>query len=66
MGFLFYQMQLFLCINVQIYYNKKEERSIIYNDPDLGIEWQVDNPVVSEKDLKAKFFKDIQPDFVFQ
>jgi dTDP-4-dehydrorhamnose 3,5-epimerase len=48
------------------YYSKKEERSILYNDPDLNIDWEVDNPLVSEKDLKAKLFKDIEKDFSYR
>ena len=47
------------------YYSKEDERSIIYNDPDLNIDWMIENPVVSDKDLKAKLFKDIDKDFVF-
>lgn len=46
-------------------YSKEHERSIIYNDPDLNINWQVDKPIVSEKDLMAVSFKDIAKDFVF-
>lgn len=47
------------------YYSKKDERAIIYNDPDLGIDWKVESPNVSEKDLMAIPFKDIEKDFVF-
>jgi len=47
------------------YYSKQDERSIIYNDPDLNIDWKVENPIVSEKDLKAKHFKDIEKDFSY-
>jgi len=47
------------------YYSKKDERSILYNDPELNIDWKVNIPVVSEKDLKAKLFKDIEKDFSF-
>ena len=46
------------------YYSKEDERSILYNDPDLNIDWQTGNPLVSEKDMKAKLFKDIDKDFV--
>jgi len=45
------------------YYNKEDERAILYNDPDIGIKWQTENPIVSEKDLKAKIFKNIEKDF---
>lgn len=47
-------------------YSKPNERSIIYNDPDLNIDWQVQNPVVSEKDLKAPLFREIQKDFIYK
>ncbi|NNG27969.1 MAG: dTDP-4-dehydrorhamnose 3,5-epimerase [Ignavibacteriaceae bacterium] len=47
------------------YYSKEHERSIIFNDSDLNIDWQVKNPVVSEKDLKAKKFSEIDKDFIY-
>jgi len=47
------------------YYSKEHESSIIFNDSDLNIDWQVKNPVVSEKDLKAKKFSEIDKDFIY-
>lgn len=47
------------------FYSKIDERAILFNDADLGINWQVDKPNVSEKDLKAELFKDIEKDFVY-
>jgi dTDP-4-dehydrorhamnose 3,5-epimerase len=41
------------------YYNRESERGIIWNDPDLNIDWGIKNPAVSEKDLKGRLFKDI-------
>ena len=35
------------CSNV---YNKNSEGGILFNDPELGIEWPVNDPIVSEKD----------------
>ena len=43
------------CTNV---YNKESEGSILWNDPDLNIDWKVDNPTLSEKDLVSPSFKD--------
>ncbi len=43
------------CTNV---YNKDSEGSIVWNDPDLNIDWQIDNPVLSEKDKNGPLFKD--------
>jgi dTDP-4-dehydrorhamnose 3,5-epimerase len=42
------------------YYSKADERGILYNDPDININWQTENPIVSEKDLKAKRFSEIE------
>lgn len=47
------------------YYCKNDERAIIFNDPELAIDWKVISPVVSEKDLLAKSFKEIEKDFFF-
>lgn len=41
------------------YYNKASERSIIYNDPTLNIEWpKCDNVILSEKDMVGKQLAD--------
>jgi len=45
------------------HYNKESERTIIYNDDDLNIDWQIENPIVSEKDLKGIPFADIEKFF---
>ena len=48
------------------YYSKIHERSILYNDIDLNIDWKVETPIVSEKDLKAPKFKDIEKDYFYK
>ncbi|HEX7503238.1 MAG TPA: dTDP-4-dehydrorhamnose 3,5-epimerase family protein, partial [Acidobacteriota bacterium] len=35
-------------------YNSKSEAGILWNDPALGIEWPVKNPVLSDKDTRAR------------
>ncbi len=35
---------------VDEYYSREDERGILYNDPELAIDWQVSNPIVSSKD----------------
>ena len=42
-------------------YNPQAESGIRFDDPDLGIDWQVDNPKLSDKDLKLPFLKDLNP-----
>lgn len=46
-------------------YSKDDERAIIFNDPDLNIDWKVKDPIVSEKDFKAPFFKNIAKEFTY-
>ena len=47
------------------FYSPKDERAILYNDEDLNISWNISEPLVSEKDLVAKKFKDIDKDFIY-
>ena len=53
------------CYKCTAFYSKIDERSILYNDPDLNIDWNNSNPIVSEKDLRAISFKNIKPEFLF-
>jgi len=45
------------------YYNKKSEGSLLWNDQDLNIDWQIDNPQVSDKDSSAESFKNFKTKF---
>jgi dTDP-4-dehydrorhamnose 3,5-epimerase len=38
------------------YYAPEHERTLLWNDPDLAIDWPVDSPVLSEKDAAGKPF----------
>lgn len=46
-------------------YNRQNERSILFNDELLKIDWQVESAVVSPKDLLAKKFSEIDKDFIY-
>ena len=39
-------------------YNKKYDTGIAYDDPELGIDWGIDNPTLSEKDANLQSFSD--------
>jgi len=47
------------------FYSHKDELSIRWDDPDIGIEWPVKAPVVSEKDGKGLRLRDIPPERLF-
>lgn len=40
------------------FYNKAAEDCLLWNDPDIGIDWNIDNPLLSDKDLQGKKIKD--------
>jgi dTDP-4-dehydrorhamnose 3,5-epimerase len=44
------------CTNV---YSKQHESGIVWNDPDLKIEWPVSDPVISDKDNQLATFSDL-------
>ena len=41
------------------FYDSTDEGSILWSDPDLGIQWPVQNPIVSSKDAVAKQLADL-------
>jgi len=47
---------LYKCSN---YYSPEDERGIMWNDPDLAIEWPIENPIISEKDNVYPRFNEI-------
>lgn len=44
-------------------YFPEYDRSIAYNDPEIGIEWDCDDPVISQKDKIAPKLSDSDVDF---
>ncbi len=45
------------------FYNKESESGIIWNDPDLNIDWGIENPIVSEKDSILPKFSEFNSQF---
>lgn len=42
------------------YYNKASEDCILWNDPDLAIDWGIANPLLSDKDREGKLFREFR------
>ncbi len=42
------------------YYHPEDEKGLLWNDPAIGIEWQIDQPQLSEKDRKNKTLAELQ------
>jgi len=47
------------------YYEPTSDTSIRWNDDDIGIDWGIDNPILSDKDRVAPMLKDIDAGFVY-
>ena len=48
---------------VDNFYSKECDRSILWNDDEIGVEWGVENPILSLKDSSAPKLKDSDVDF---
>ena len=47
-------------------YSQADDRGIIWNDPDINIQWPVSNPVLSEKDMKLPLLRDADNNFEYK
>lgn len=50
---------------VDDFYSPENDRSICWNDSEIGVEWGVEDPVLSEKDKNAPLLKDSDVSFNF-
>jgi dTDP-4-dehydrorhamnose 3,5-epimerase len=48
---------------VDNFYDPNTDRSIKYDDPDIGIKWPLDDVILSEKDINAPYFRDSDVNF---
>lgn len=65
-GFLTLTENVEVLYKVDEYYDSKNDRSIKYNDEKIGINWGVDSPVLSQKDLSAPSLDESDADFVYE
>ena len=58
-GFCVLSESVFLAYKCSDYYKPEFERGILWSDPDIDIDWPVNDPVLSEKDCKYSCLKDV-------
>lgn len=46
-------------------YSPEHERGIIWNDPDLNIDWCIDDPIVSPRDMRLPLLRDADNNFIY-
>jgi len=63
-GFLTLSDDVEVQYKVDNFYNKRLDGSIRYDDPEIGIEWGVINPVLSDKDKTSPLLKDSDVNFI--
>ena len=62
-GFLTLQNQTIFSYKCTNYYHKASENSLLWNDNKIAINWNIDNPILSEKDKEGICFKDFLSPF---
>ena len=62
-GFLVLEDDTIFSYKCSRYYHAASEVSIMWNDPTLGINWQIEDPIISEKDRNAIKFEDFNSPF---
>ncbi len=64
-GFLTLTDDVEVMYKVDAFYSPSDDRSIRFDDPALGVEWGVKNPILSQKDMNAPLLKDSDVHFTY-
>ncbi|MCX6651413.1 MAG: dTDP-4-dehydrorhamnose 3,5-epimerase [Methanomassiliicoccales archaeon] len=64
-GFLTLQDDCEVQYKVDNFYSAEHDRGVRYDDKDIGVEWGVSDPLLSDKDANAPFLKDCKHDFTW-
>ena len=50
---------------VDEYYSPENDRSIRFDDPEIGVDWGIENPILSDKDLNAPMLSESDANFKY-
>lgn len=62
-GFLTLTDNVEFLYKVDNYYDKEADRGIRWNDPEIGVEWGITDPILSDKDKVAPYLHESDIDF---
>lgn len=48
------------------YYCPEADRNILWNDPEIGVDWGIEHPILSEKDANAPTLAQSDIDFIYK
>ena len=65
-GFLTLTEDVEVLYKVDNFYSYEHDRSIRFDDKEIGVKWEVENPVLSAKDKNAPLLKDSDCDFTLE
>lgn len=61
-GFCVLSETALFCYKCSDFYAPQDEGGVCWSDPDIGITWPVNAPIISEKDQRFPRLKDLSPD----
>lgn len=53
------------CYKVDNLYSREHDRGIRFNDPDIGVAWNVETPILSDKDTTSPMLSESDCNFVY-
>src|SRR5579875_124389 len=65
-GFLVLSNEADVVYKVDDEYSPEHERGILWNDPEVGVKWSLDKPIMIKKDLDLPTLKNADNNFVYK
>lgn len=65
-GFIALSEKVDVLYKVDNEFSPEHDRGILWSDPNIGIDWPIADPLLSEKDKKQPFLQDADNDFIFK
>lgn len=65
-GFLTLTEDVEFLYKVDNVYAPQADGGVLWNDPDIGVDWPIQSPILSEKDANAPLLSDSRADFTYE